>query len=135
MSNRFNWKCSYLNSVFFDVLDGPDGCYEIELRHRLSDYESSIYNGGADAYRRDCGHLVGMLRAGQPIDLETVEAFNAWRAMEHASQVQYMRERPQRYGPESDWADSVTPQLLARGAAFYDTGGWHFVRLAEMAEA
>lgn len=128
---EFRWQCSYLNSVYFRAFaDGAS--FEIELRHCLSDYEESIYNGGRAAYLAECGPLVAMLRAPHPIGLELVQAFNAWRVAEYERGLAQLRAAPEKYGPESDWAADIRPPPLANGCAWYDGDGRHVMRLPFM---
>ena len=110
MQPKFRWTCSYMGTVWYQVTDAT-GTYEAELRHQLSDYESSICNG--DDVRQESRSAIGILRRSCPVKLtsgeysfavprETVEAFNAWRAAEHAERVAKLRGDTDRYGIIAD---------------------------------
>ena len=58
---RFSFRCSYMNSVFYDVVD-ETGRYEIEFRHSTCAYERSIWNKARD-YDADAAPLVGWLNS------------------------------------------------------------------------
>lgn len=124
---RFARECFYLNTLDLEVIPPQGPRLKVSFRTRLSDYEASIYNGGRDAYQRACAPLVEVLcRVGDPLPAGIVEAFNAWQVAAHASSLEFMRARPERYGPESDWADSISPPLQARAAGCYQGGAWAF---------
>lgn len=120
MSPRFFFKCSYLNSAFYGVIDST-GSYEMELRCGVSDYERSIYNGPPDEYERHCAARVGYAsRQAGTIPLETVAAFNAWQAEKTRESI----ERFERlYGPIAPDDDLRRP-LQAKGAARWAADGW-----------
>lgn len=127
---RFRWKCSYLRYTWYDVTPPNGPAFEVEFRAGLMDYEASIYNGGAEAYRRECGPLVRVLRASCPSQ-ETppalVEAFNAWRLACHNYSLGFMRADPDRYGAAETWAPEVLdPPPLAVDGAHYRAGRWIF---------
>ena len=127
---RFERRCSYLNSIFFRVTTPAGESFEAELRLRLGDYEASIYNGGAAAYERACAPLVGMLQVCRPIPAHLLGAFNAWIQDEHDASLATLRAAPERYGPESDWAESVGSATLARGCYWLGADGWQLERAA-----
>lgn len=127
---RFQRACFYLNTLSLDVVAPDRSRHQVEFRAGLSDYEASIYNGGADAYRKACEPLVGVLyRVSDPLPAGIVEAFNAWQRAAHDSSLAFMRARPERYGAESEWADAISPPLQARAAASYLGGAWVFAPL------
>lgn len=126
MDNRFTFqrRCAYLNSIYYRVWDAAEGAnYEVEFRTRLSDYEAGIYNGGPEAYVRECGPRVGMITAARPLCAAMVTAFNAWTVAKHEEALAQLRASPEKYGPEADWRDTVGSALQADGARYYD-GEW-----------
>jgi hypothetical protein len=129
----FAWTCSYLNRSWWSVVTPAGEKTTLELRSRLCDYEASIYNGGRDAYLREQGPLVGVLRFEHPCDRpmppEIAAAFNAWRTRDHEGALAFMRLYPDRYGAESTWtAEMYAPPPLARDGGHYDAaaGCWRF---------
>lgn len=137
MSFHFAWKCSYRHSVWFEIHDAS-GRYEAELIRKPTPYADSQYNGNAAEYARDVEASAGILRrsvcdAAGEIAAETIAAFNAWRAAEHAAQIAHMRAHPERYGTdfESDpWFQAPAPVMAGRW-----TRGAGWSRIAEKAVA
>jgi hypothetical protein len=123
---RFAWTCSAFNCTYYEFT-APDGSRgKLALRHQLGDYEAGIYNGGAEAYARECGPLVGVLRfemcVDQPVAPELLDAFNAWHAAKHAAFVAHLRAYPERYGDPT-----IDPPTVAHDAAYYTRAdGWRF---------
>ena len=132
---RFEWKCSYLNQVWF-MVHGDGESYEVRLRTRLCDYEASIYNGGPAKYRETNEPLVGLLMREHcyrrpPLSLDVVRAFNDWRRAENATTNAHFAANPHRYG------EGATAELywLARGAAHYGEGYEFYPLSNELVEA
>lgn len=119
MPVQFTWKCSYLNCLWYEVID-ETGRYEIEERRRVSDYERSISNYDADGWNRcvvaAIGSILRTCNNDKPIPPATVAAFNRWRAEEHAASLAKMRARPERYGAILD-KDFPTPPVV-KGARY-----------------
>src|SRR4051812_5289227 len=102
MGPQFRWTCSYQGCAWFRVCDDT-GTYEIELRHRLEDYERTRLNGGPDgAYAQECARLIGYLvpryPRTNPLPLSTAAAFNIWQIDECKEWVRKIEAEPERYG-------------------------------------
>jgi hypothetical protein len=82
------WTCSYMGCVWYEITDAT-GRYEVEVRHRLGDYERSILNGPQCV--KDCETAIGGIHRSshswEPVPAETVAAFNAWRMAEYEAFV------------------------------------------------
>lgn len=109
----FARTCSFMGVTEYEVRgDGP--AYRIELRRELGAYERSITNGGANYIARMVEPTIGKVRRHgdpcRPIAQEVVEAFNAWRAASHASDMAHLKAHPERYG---DFAEIEANPLFA----------------------
>jgi hypothetical protein len=106
MSNdyRFEWKCSYLNTVDYEMRR-PDGSrLNIEERTDATEYERRIFNGDEAEWTRDVLALVGTIHPrtyGETLTAEDVAAFNAWRAHKNFQACAEMMAQPDRYGVTS----------------------------------
>jgi hypothetical protein len=127
MEPRFRWRCSCRGLVWYSVTDHT-GTYEVELRRGVLDYERRDYNGTAEEFARDVVASVGLLRRAYrsdlPIPAETVAAFNAWRAAEHAAQITQLDRSPERYGVIAPTDPIRTPPMVAVGARYEVGTGW-----------
>lgn len=122
---RFRWTFGYMGTVGFNVTDAT-GTYEAELRTQLSDYESSICNG--DLVRQECRSAIGILRRANcqkvgtlwsyAMPTDTVAAFNAWRAAEHAERIAEIKRQPERYGVLADDDPILQPPMVARAGDY-----------------
>lgn len=123
MGPQFRWTCSYQGCAWFQVCDDT-GTYEIELRHRLEDYERACLNGGPDgAYAKECARLIGYLvpryPRASPLPLSTVAAFNAWQIAECKEWVRKLEAEPERYGVLGPNDELRSPRYQAKGCAFF----------------
>lgn len=140
METRFVWKCSYMGSAWYDVID-ETGHYEAEFRHKAGDYELSIANG--DDCRRDILASVGIFRRAHLSDSDlfawkhdkaapcygvpqsTVDAFNTWRIAERRKAYEQMKAAPERYGDISETDPLVFPAFVTARRGWYVSGfGW-----------
>lgn len=137
MQPSFVWTCSYQGCTWFRVHDST-GTYEAELRRSCPDYELAVANG--DSVRREMVSAVGILRrshsvasGGAPgrgyrcfeVPAETVAAFNAWRAAEHAAQLARLRAAPGRYGVIADSDPlAIAPAPAVQGRFNLESGLW-----------
>lgn len=128
MQPSFAWTCSYMGCVTYRVHDAT-GIYEVEVRHEVSDYERSIYNGTAEEIERGLVGAIGLMRrscnSSLPIPPVTVTAFNAWRTAEHARVVADIERRWAKYGEVLLADDPVrVPPSPVRGAHYEIGRGW-----------
>jgi hypothetical protein len=136
MKYHFEWKSGYMGTVDYMVTDST-GTFRASLRTELRDYERSILNPHAPNIVRDVESAIGLLvrsvcdNCGEILP-ETIDAFNAWRASEHASQMAHMRANPDRYGTEFNepWFQPPKPVRAGRWTA---ESGWTPVRTEESA--
>lgn len=129
MKHQFSFVSLYLNVIEYDCRD-ETGCYRLQFRVGVSDYEKSIYNGTAEQYAADCAAVVGWLTASWPriISPETVAAFNIWQQEKTAASLAKMDAAPEKYGLISA-DDPIRNPLQAKGAAHWD-GKWRFEALS-----
>lgn len=124
----FAWRSSYFGCVEYEIIVEGES-YRAKLRNRLSDYERGILNYSADKIRTHVESAIGLLvrsdgRDAGEIDADTIAAFNAWRAREHAAMLEYMIAHPERYGDaESLRAEYPAPPAVAAGR-FDNLTGW-----------
>lgn len=125
MKTNFRWKCSYMGTVWYQVTDAT-GTYEAALRHSIGNYELSICNG--DTVRRDAKAAIGLLvrdcNSAVAVPPETVAAFNAWRAAEHAAHMAKLDSQPERYGVIAPNDELRQPPMVARAAIYVCGPGW-----------
>lgn len=140
MQPKFRWKCSYMGTVEYEISDRT-GVYRAEIRHSVGDYELSIANG--ETVRRDMKAAIGILHrchftdsefrascdsgTGGPfyvVPAETVAAFNAWRAAEHAEHIAKLEAEPHSYGVIAADDPIRKPPMVAVGGHYMIGTGW-----------
>ena len=124
---RFRWTCAYMGCVEYEVLgDGPP--YKVEIRRSTSEYERSIFNGTEDEWQRDVLEAMGGLRRYhtpcEPIPDAVVDAFNEWRAAEHAARMRELRSQPERYGEIAEDDPAFAPPSPAHALVYVPAKGW-----------
>jgi hypothetical protein len=125
-SLRFYWTVAYLSCETYVVHgDGPP--YEIELRLAVTPYERSISRLDESTWQRDVVASVGLLhcrdtRKAPSRDL--VEAFNRWRAEEHARLVELIRRNRPTDRPLPDDDPVLIPPPEVRGGRYEIGTGW-----------
>lgn len=133
---RFEWHCSYMGTVDYMVTD-ETGTFRAELRIALGDYERSVLNYRPEEIGREVEATIGMLRRcvcdnrGEILP-DTIAAFNAWNAAEHARLMAHMRADPARYGTDfsEPWFQAPTPVY----SGFWERGkGWTRIEPQELA--
>jgi hypothetical protein len=141
----FRWVCSYQGCVDYEVT-AATGVYWAELRTSAPDYALATANG--DDVRRDMITSIGILRRSHStptctlawtkdpstarlfqVPLETVHAFNRWRAAEHARHVAELESQPHRYGPIAADDPVRHPPMLACAGYYVCGQGWTRVPL------
>ena len=107
----FERICAYLGETDYRAIGRAD-LGRLTVRHRLGEYERSILNGGAEYAVRMVEPLIGCIRAfcGKRIPDDIVNAFNAWRAAEHAASVARIKAAPERYG---EWSELESDPFFA----------------------
>jgi hypothetical protein len=137
---RFRWVSSYLNIVDYDVY-GDGSPYRIETRRAINrfnyDYQRSIFNGTEAEWQRDVIGAIDLLfrshHTEQALPQTVVDAFNAWRAAEHAQQIAHIKAHPEKYGDldENDPLFEAPP--VVRGAQYVISTGWVVSETAQAA--
>jgi hypothetical protein len=126
MTYHFKWQSGYMGTVDYMVTDST-GTFRAELRTQLGDYERSILNYDADGIAKHVESTIGLLTRcvcdnhGEILP-ETIAAFNAWRADEHARQMAHMRAHPERYGTEFNEPWFQPPKPVHAGRWSEQTG-------------
>jgi hypothetical protein len=129
-----------MSATDFTVSD-ETGTYEVSMvRSKPSAYELSIANG--ETVQRDLLASVGILRRAHCSDADlaawrldksapcfelpqgTVDAFNAWRAAEHAADIASMEAQRERYGVILANDTCRTPPMIAKRGHYRAGIGW-----------
>jgi hypothetical protein len=127
MEAKFSWKCSYMSTMEYQVID-ETGCYRIETNRAPSQYQLSICNG--DTVRRDTLAKVGLLvrvvgyGCDKSIPAATVAAFNAWRLSEHKRHMATLESQPEKYGCIAADDPLRAPPAACPGAHYVSGQGW-----------
>lgn len=100
---QFKFISSFLGCVHYEVIPLNGASFRIEHRNQFSEYERSITNYSDEETKdRMVGDTVGMIhRVGnpcEPLAVELVAAFNAWRDARWAASMETMRRHPEKYG-------------------------------------
>src|SRR5215217_7139156 len=140
MKPSFRWTCSYQGCVWFQVSDHT-GVYEVQFRVRLEEYERRTLNG-PDVVAAEESVIRWLKRYGQPVPLETVQAFNAWQREEAENWRRTIATNPERFGELKP--EDHEPRYIAKGSAHWQApenwktpeelregGRWVFVPLPE----
>lgn len=124
---RFSWTCSYMGCAEYRVL-GDGAPYLIEVRRSVSEYQRSIFNGTEDEWEREIiASIGGVRRYSDPctaLSPAVVEAFNHWRAAEHAERIAELRSDPERFGELDPSDPSLQPPPRAHGLVYIAGTGW-----------
>jgi hypothetical protein len=131
MTIRFRFISSFLNSEHYEVL-GDGAPYRIETRRPikdgLEDYQRSIFNGTEAEWQRDvigASNLVyRATEPGKPLPQTVIDAFNSWRAAEHAQQVAAIRAHPAGYGDLEADDPILIPPSTVLGCRYVVGDGW-----------
>jgi hypothetical protein len=136
MKPTFRWHCSYVGTIDYMVTDAT-GVYRADLRRSFDDYESNISKG--EDVRQECRTAIGILRRSSCINVgadrysftvprETVDAFNEWRAAEHAAHVAQLRAHPERYREIADDDPLIAAPVPAkRGEYVFGEHRWQVI--------
>lgn len=112
---QFKFKISYLQEVDYEVIgDGP--VYIVTIKYGMTEYERTIFNGSSEDYDRVVKAKIGILHhhsTRERIRPEVVEAFNQWKADEHARAVKYFAEKY----PDNPYTDPPDPPVVG---GYYD---------------
>jgi hypothetical protein len=125
---QFRWTSSYMGVVEYHVF-GDGERYTVSLRTMASDYEKSIYNHGSPLadWQRDVVAAIDLLHrkdSRYSISQDVVDAFNAWRASEHARELATISGNPAKYGEVAANDPVRTPPRPVRGAFYRCGDGW-----------
>jgi len=120
----FRWTCSYGDEVNYQVY-GDGQPYEATVRWEASDYFRSIWNGDEASWQAQCVAAIGLIRGRtcEPMSQDVVDAFNAWRAHEHARGIAELKANPGKYGVIDENDDLHKPPPVVRGA-YWGDGKW-----------
>src|SRR6185437_3233960 len=125
------------NPIRFESISSYRGCwdyqvhgdgepYRISERRRADSYERSNFSGSEAEWQRQVVGAIGLVYRvdKRTISQEVVDAFNAWRALEHARTVKEILSKPECYGVLSPEDPRLAPPIATRGAQYEFGKGW-----------
>jgi len=123
----FRSVLSYRGCHTYEVC-GDGSPYRVEVRHDASAYHRSIFGGDDAKWQRDVVAAIGLLHrrhdCDTPVSQRVVDAFNAWRAAEHAQIVEEIRSQPGRHGNLAPDNPILVPPQVVCGARYEAGKGW-----------